>query len=149
MRRLALLIVCAVMPFLAQAGETVPNTLDEAFAALDQLLPPEDRHAFKMATEEKAITRGHMAIGLYIRNEWFRSGKSKLSGKLREAGARSLDDASSMVLTSYWRHLNSKPINLKEQGECYTKWWTEQQRLEKEARAKGENGYGTPTFSCP
>jgi hypothetical protein len=56
---------------------------------------------------------------------------------------------SSMVLTSYWRRLNGKPIELEKQGECFSRWWAEEKRLEKEAHAKGEDTYSTPDFSCP
>ena len=60
-----------------------------------------------------------------------------------------MDDMSDMILTSNWRHLNKKPINLKEQGACYTRWWVERQRLEDEAKAKSKTSYGFPAFDCP
>lgn len=137
------------MPFAAAADGSIPHSLSEAFAALDQHLSSEDRHEFKTQPEGKATTQAHMGVGLYIRNEWFRAGNSKLVGILREAGAKSMDDMSGMVLTSYWRHLNNKPINLKEQGACYTRWWTEQKRIQEQAKAKSETSYGTPNFNCP
>jgi len=99
--------------------------------------------------EREAVVYAHMGVGLYIRNQWFRSGKSPLAGVLHQLGARSLDDASSMVLTSYWRHLNGKPLELEKQGACYQRWGNEQERLQKEAEAKGETSYNLPAFDCP
>lgn len=137
------------MSLVAVADDSVPHSLSDAFAALDQHLSSEDRQKFKNLPESEATTQAHMGVGLYLRNKWFRAGKSKLVGLLSEAGAKSLDDMSGMVLTSYWRHLNNKPINLKEQGACYTKWRTEQKRLQEQAKSGSETSYGTPDFNCP
>lgn len=133
----------------SSASVAAPATLDEAFRALDSLLGPTRRDSFMHTPERGAVVYAHMGIGLYIRNEWFRSGKSPLAGVLHQLGARSLDDASSMVLTSYWRHLNGKPLELEKQGACYQRWGDEQERLEKEAEAKGETSYNLPAFDCP
>jgi hypothetical protein len=127
----------------------IPNTLDQAYGVLDRLLSPADRHAFMSTPEQEAVTRAHMGLGLYIRNKWFRSGKSALPGVLYDFGARSFDDMSGMVLTSYWRHLNGKPIDIEKQGACYRRWFDEEQRLESDAKAKGESSYKLPSFDCP
>jgi len=146
--RLAIVFFCTFAASLASAGE-VPNTLSQAFAALDQQLGSQQQEAFKNTSEAEAVAKAHMSLGLYIRNVWFRSGQSKLTGQLHALGARSLDDMSSVVLTSYWRHLNGKPLKVEEQCACYAKWWQEQQRLESAAKAKGENSYSYPKISCP
>lgn len=133
----------------AASKVAVPNTPDEAFVALDSLLSAQDRRSFMHKPERQAVLDAHFAVGMYIRNYWFRHGGSTLPGVLYRAGARSLDDMSSMVLTSYWRHLNHKPIRLKEQGSCYKRWWREADRLEKEAKAQGRTSWTTPAFECP
>jgi hypothetical protein len=71
---LILLIVSAM----ASADQPVPNTLDEAFTSLDVSLKPEQRLAFMQRPEREAIMEAHFAVGLYIRNQWLRSGKSAL-----------------------------------------------------------------------
>jgi len=131
------------------AADPVPNTLEEAFVVLDQKLSPEARERFRRTPEEEAVTSMHMSLGMYIRNQWFRAGDSKLPGALRAVGARHMDDMSSIILTSYWRHLNGKPLQLEQQGECYRRWWQEQDRLVQAAKSKGEPSYGTPQFTCP
>jgi hypothetical protein len=133
---------------MASASE-VPNTLSEAFVALDRQLTSQQQDAFKNTSEHEAVVTAHMSLGLYIRNAWFRSGQSKLPGQLYALGARSLDDMSSIVLTSYWRHLNGKPLKVEEQCACYARWWREEQRLESAAKAKGEISYSYPSFDCP
>lgn len=149
-----LLLICALSVLTvgiawASAPRAVPNTLDEAFAALDAMLTPPVREEFKKLPEQEATVRAHMSVGLYIRNEWFRHGGSRLPGYLHKLGARALDDMSDMVLTSYWRWLNGQPIRIEEQGACYQRWWKEQQRLKAEAKAKGETSYRMPGFHCP
>jgi hypothetical protein len=142
---LILLIVSAM----ASADQRVPNTLDEAFTSLDVSLKPEQRLAFMQRPEREAIMEAHFAVGLYIRNQWLRSGKSALAKLLHEKGAQSYDDMSSMILHSYWRHLNGKPIQLNEQGACYKRWWLEQQKLMDQSKARGEDSHSTPDFVCP
>jgi hypothetical protein len=124
--------------------------MEEAFRALDSLLGTAQRDAFKRRPEREATAYAHMGTGLYIRNQWFRQGNSPLVGFLAAKGAQSLDDASGMILTSYWRHLNGKPIELEEQGACYARWGAEQNRLIREAEAQHHpDSYDTPDFDCP
>ena len=137
--------LCAVV---AAAG-TVPNKLQEAFASLDASLSPDQRLAFMQRPEREAISKAHFAIGLFIRNQWLRSGKSALTGELQKLGAGSFDDMSSMILASCWRHLHGKPIRLEQQGACYKRWWLAQQNLINEAKAQGRNSYSSPNFDCP
>jgi len=147
--RLVSFLVLPLMTLLAVADERVaPQTLAEAFAALDNALSADERSSFRRKPEAKAVADEHLSLGLMIRNEWLRTKGSRLALELRDAGARSFDDASSMVLRSYWRHLNGLPIELEVQGECYRRWSEEQRRLETEATAKGQSSYASPSFSC-
>lgn len=57
-------------------AEQVPQTLDEAFSALDKLMTNEEKAAFIAANEESATLNEHQfGLGLTIRNEWLRAGK--------------------------------------------------------------------------
>jgi|ERR1700722_3779559 len=143
------LLILLLFGAIVSADQPVPNTLDEAFTSLDGSLKPEERLAFMKRPELEAVTLAHFAVGLYIRNQWLRSGKSTLTSLLLAKGAQSFDDMSAMILTSYWRHLHGKPIQLEEQGACYRKWGLEQQKLIDQAKAKGEDSYSTPDFNCP
>jgi hypothetical protein len=118
------------------ARDGIPDTMEEAYRFLDAKIPPDQREQFKQKTERDAVTDAHFGLGMHIRNYWFRSGKSALPGLLYSLGARDLDDVSSMVLTSYWRYLNNKPIELEQQGAYYKRWWEEQNRLIEDAPQK-------------
>jgi hypothetical protein len=141
----ALVAAIAALAWALSHAESVPNTLPEAFAALDKLLPASERTLFKRAPEREAVARSHMGLGTHMRNRWFRSGGSALPESL---GAQHLDDASSIVLTSYWRHLNGKPLEVERQVDCYRRW-VEQQRLINVAKVNGSASYATPAFTCP
>lgn len=147
-QRAAFLVLLSFVA-VALAYEPIPNTLEEAYRSLDASLKQADRLEFMQRPEREAVLEAHFGVGLYIRNQWLRSGKSALVKVLHEKGAQSFDDMSSMILHSYWRHSNGKPIQLDEQGSCYRKWWSEQQRLIDQAKARGEDSYGSPNFRCP
>jgi hypothetical protein len=116
---------------------------------LDGSLEPEEKLAFMQKPEREAVVEAHFGVGLYIRNQWLRSGKSALAALLADKGAQSFDDMSSMILTSYWRHLHGQAIRLEEQGACYKRWWLEQQKLIDQAKSKGGDSYSGPDFYCP
>lgn len=142
-----LLLVCACN---ANAAErAIPNTLEEAFASLDQSLNAGERRRFMSLPEDEAVTEAHFGLGMYVRNTWFRSGHSGMIKTFLDAGAGSMDDMSSMVLHSYWRYLNGRPVRLQEQGACYVRWWNEQKRLYEQASANKSESYPSPGFSCP
>jgi uncharacterized protein DUF6794 len=123
--------------------------MEEAFAVLDTTLSQAAREQFRNMPVDKAVTHAHMGLGMYIRNEWFRRGRSSLPTKLHSLGARHIDDMSAMVLTSYWRYLNGKPIELERQGACYKRWWTEQERLIELAKRQGSESHEMPDSHCP
>jgi Domain of unknown function (DUF6794) len=124
-----------------------PNTLEDAFQELDRLLPANTKQIFKSKPEQKAVIDAHFGLAMFIRNEWFRSGRSSLPGRLHSLGARSFDDMSDMILRSYWRHLNGTSIDIEKQGACYERWWQKQRRLI--AEAKDKRCHEVPSFSCP
>lgn len=146
--KLIALFLCILAPIIASTSE-VPNTMLQAFSALDKQLGPQKREAFKNTPEAEAVANADMSLGIYMRNVWFRSGHSRLADKLHALGAQSFDDASAVVLASYWRHLNGRPLEIEKQCACYAKWWQEQDQLIAAAKAKGKDSYPIPSFSCP
>jgi hypothetical protein len=141
MRFLSLVLVTALAlvagTSVLNAKDGIPDTMEEAYRFLDAKLPPDQRERFKQMTESEVVASTHFGLGMTIRNYWFRSGKSALPEFLYSLGARDLDDLSSMVLTSYWRYLNNKPIELEKQGAFYKRWWEEQKRLIEDDPQKG------------
>jgi hypothetical protein len=153
MRFLSLVLITALAlvagTSMLNAKDGIPDTMEEAYRFLDAKLPPDQREKFKQMTEREAVVSTHFNLGMYIRNELFYSGKSALPGLLHSLGARHPDDVSGMVLTSYWRYLNNKPIELEKQGADSCRASQKQrERMIENAKKKGETYMG-PDFSCP
>jgi len=128
----------------------VPNSVSEAFANLDGQLSSDERASIAGAkTEDDLIQITHMSLGMYIRNAWFRQGHSKLIEEFHSYGAESLDDVSAMLLWAYWRHLNGMPFDLKVQGECYRRYYLEENQRKELAEAHGSTSYEAPSWDCP
>ncbi|MEO0574362.1 MAG: DUF6794 domain-containing protein [Pseudomonadota bacterium] len=99
-----------------QAADTmedipVPTTVDEAIVALDLVLSDEDKAAIR-ANKEDEMYQYHFGLGMWIRNSWGLWRHSELANFLYEKGLHHPDDMSSVILDSYWRHLNDRPIDL-------------------------------------
>lgn len=105
----------------------IPNNLLECFEQLDKMLSDsEDADWFKATEEEEAISQSHHGLGRWIRNNWgLWSKDSKLYDYLLKLELSHPDDMSSVILTSYHRHLNDKELELDEQIKFYIEYWKE------------------------
>jgi hypothetical protein len=148
---LALVVAVAFVVSSLVAQTTGPNTIEEAFQELDRRLPTDQKEAFKHKRELEAVLDAHFGLGMGIRNEWFRSGRSALPGYLRSLGVRGLDDMSSVVVGAYWRYLNGRPIEIQsyieKQRSCFARLYEEQKLLLAEAKDKPQRGQ--PSYDCP
>lgn len=81
------------------------------------------KYDFKIAPEEVAGTKHHFGLGQGLRN-----GKELWKGSLlrtyfRINGVKHPDDMSSIILTTFHRKLNDKPIKFKQQKKYYKEYW--------------------------
>jgi hypothetical protein len=100
----------------------IPKDLDDCFEDLTKCLIEEDYLAFKSGTE-KQMEGQHHFLGRHLRNDWKLWGESRLAKWFDDKGIHHADDMSGIILTSYWRHLNDKPIELDEQIKYYQDFW--------------------------
>lgn len=107
----------------------IPENLDDCFVQLKKLLKPEDIDKMKAGTEDD-MTQYHFGLGMGMRNGWELWGGSRLAKWFNAQGITHPDDMSGIILDSFWRHLNEKPINLEQQVKYYQDYWKKQ----KEAR---------------
>ena len=94
-----------------------PKNLTECIQMLDKNLKTEDKEYIKTLTEDEFFMESHFTIGMGIRNEWIRSGNPELVTFFLDQGVKHPDDMSAMILTSYYRHLLGKEIDLEGQIE--------------------------------
>ncbi|WP_460484376.1 DUF6794 domain-containing protein [Capnocytophaga sp. HP1101] len=98
-----------------------PKTLTDCLQFLDHQLKKQDKEHIKTLTEEQFFMESHFSLGMTIRNEWIRAGDGELVSFFLDKGVRHPDDMSAIILTSYYRHLLGKNIDLEGQLEEYHK----------------------------
>ena len=104
--------------------EYKPSDLNDAIAYLTCQWSDSDKEEYKTDDEQNAVTKLHMGTGRAIRNDWGLWGKkSKLSKFFKSKGIFHPDDMSAIILTSFHRSLNEKPILFDEQIQYYKDWW--------------------------
>lgn len=69
------------------------------------------KYGFMTLPEDVATGRLHFGFGMWIRNNWGLWRDSKLKHYFLDKGVGHPDDMSSIILTSYHRHLNNKPTD--------------------------------------
>ncbi|MCF8463436.1 MAG: hypothetical protein K9G41_01240 [Flavobacteriales bacterium] len=92
-----------------------PTTLEEAFVYLDDMFDDTSKYTFMVFPEDEATGRLHHGLGTYIRNNWGLWGNSSLKQHFESLGVHHPDNMSGMILTSYHRRLNHKPIDIEGQ----------------------------------
>ena len=100
----------------------IPKNLDECFVQLEKFLKPEEIKKIKDGTEEDMVLY-HFTLGMWMRNNWGLWGDSHLAKWFNTQGITHPDDMSGIIMTSFYRYLNNKPINLKEQIRHYQEYW--------------------------
>ncbi|HTD99936.1 MAG TPA: DUF6794 domain-containing protein [Mucilaginibacter sp.] len=93
-----------------------PKDLNEAIEYFNKTWTIKQKDEFRSKTEQDAVTDLHYSVGLWIRNNWIHGDRDKsLNNYFHKLGVPSVDDVSSIILTSLHRKLNNKPINLQKQ----------------------------------
>jgi Domain of unknown function (DUF6794) len=94
-------------------GVYIPLDLNDALIHLDLKLTENLKAQIKTMTEESFIAESHFGIGLtIIRNGWELWAESRLSHYFNGLGINHPDTMSGIILTSYYRKLTGKPIDL-------------------------------------
>lgn len=102
----------------------VPRNLTDAVNYLDCVWPAKDKEEFKSKDENDATAELHMGTGQGIRNDWgLWEGKNSLYRFFKSKGISHPDDISSIILTSFHRHLNNRQIDLDGQIKYYKDYW--------------------------
>ena len=96
----------------------IPKDLDDCFAELKKMLSKEEVEKMKNGREDD-MSLYHHGLGTWLRNNWGLWSGSRLSKWFNEKGIRHPNNMSGIILVSFWRHLDNKPIKLDEQVELY------------------------------
>lgn len=99
-----------------------PSSLTEALDSLEhELSPAQLAYIRDSASEDMGAV--HMSLGLGIRNTWGLWAHSRLAQYFDSIGVYHPDDMSGIVLTSLWRRLHERPINLDQQVRDAQMYW--------------------------
>ncbi len=93
------------------AAEPIPDTLDTAIETLNRGLSGVDMHAMQVLSEEDAVTFVYRG-GQWLRRHWLDSRDGGLQSELTSAGFDNPDDMADAALTSLWRRLHGRPVDL-------------------------------------
>ena len=113
----------------------IPLDLDDCFVQLERLLKAEDVAAMRAGSEADMIMYHH-GLGTWLRNNWGLWRGSRLSEWFNAHGIQHPDDMSGIILTSFWRHLHDKDVDLPGQISRYRAYWEEQRKYAEEERKR-------------
>lgn len=105
--------------------------LERVICEIDSLIHPDVRDSIRLNNEEY-VDDLHMSLGMWVRNKWLRGHNpdTLLSNYFIDMGIRHPDDMSSIILTSYHRKMNNKPIELEAQVQYYLDYWEKEKMRE-------------------
>jgi hypothetical protein len=126
----ALLASCVLMGgpgVRADAGQVspppaLPASLTEALDSLERRLSP-PQLAFIRDSAGEDMGAFHMTLGLTLRNRWGLWAGSRLAQYFNSVGIYHPDDMSGIILTSLWRRLHGRPIDLARQVREAQAYW--------------------------
>ena len=133
----AIIIVNPTLDDNSPTGYYIPFDLDGCFLQMDKMLSQDFIEMFRTG-EEEDLFEYHFTLVLWIRNNWALWGESQLKDYFNSFEIYHPDDMSSIIITSYYRYLNDKPINLTEQIEYYIEYWKNIEEEEIENRELDE-----------
>jgi hypothetical protein len=117
-----LLSICFSDSFAVHKRPYIPSDLNECLAYLDSTITPSNLDTL-VRWNEQDMSRAHMGLGLWMRNNWGLWKGSRLSEWFNKHNIWHPDDMSGIILTSYWRHIHNQPIELDAQIGEYIEYW--------------------------
>ena len=94
-------------------GVYIPQDLAECFQELNKKTSEESRRKFKAMPEAEAATKLHFSLGRWIWYNWSLFEGSRLSVYLNKVGVHHPEDMAKLIIISYHRYLNKKPLEVK------------------------------------
>lgn len=104
-------------------GVYIPKDLKDSFSQINILWSDSVKIKVKAMKESDFVNNSHFGFGMWMRNNWGLWKGSRLFRYLNEKGLNHPDDMSSVILTSYHRHLNNRNLKLRNQIKGYKDYW--------------------------
>ena len=105
-------------------AQPAPENLNEVFQFLDNDWSIVRKTHFKNLSESNATASEHFGMGLWIRNTWIRGDRNPpLVKYFHSIGLYRPDDISSVIMLSYHRKLNQRPLGVENQIKEHQAYW--------------------------
>ncbi len=105
-----------------KTGVYIPKDLEDSFKELDKMLSKELKDTIRRGKESQ-MSEHHFGLGLWLRNNWGLWQGLRLAQWFNKQGIFHPDDMSAIILDSYWRRSNKKPLELAKQIKHYQDYW--------------------------
>jgi len=99
-------------------GVYIPEDMGDAFLQLNKLIDKDSKEKFQSAPEDVAVRKLHFSFGRWMIYNWQFYDGPRLSHSLKQLGIHHPDDMASVLIRTYHRYLNKKPLNIKDQVEA-------------------------------
>jgi len=102
----------------------IPRNLNEALMYLNRVLSTKEKNTFKNKSENDATADLFYSTGLWMRNTWLRGNRAPdLIKYFNSIGIYNPEDMSAIILVSFHRQLNNKPLAVENQVKPYLAYW--------------------------
>ena len=95
-----------------QFGNYVPSDIYDAHTYLEQNLPEKELKRIRDMKSDEEMIVYHHGLGMGLRNQWGLWGGSRLSRYFHEMGIDQPDDMTGIILTTFWRKLQNRPLDV-------------------------------------
>ncbi len=96
-------------------GVYIPSDLEDAFSELSRLSSTEGLATFKASPEDSIRRKLHFGLGRWILINWGLEDGSRISAYMKNKGVTVPDDMVEVIILTWHRHLNDRPLRIQEE----------------------------------
>ncbi|MBO4232603.1 MAG: hypothetical protein J5862_05150 [Bacteroidales bacterium] len=127
----------------------IPVDLPDCMRQLDSILAPENKKLIQSMEENELLPRTHLALGMWIRNNWGLWAGSRLATYFYKQGIQHPDDMSGMILCCYYHYVKGENVNYRQmlrKGRQQEKRWAK--KLKKERQREDDDWEYIERYEC-
>lgn len=102
-------------------GQYIPKNLEDALLELDKRMEEDAMETFKNLSEEEAHRKAFFSFGRWIMVKWGMEDGSRLTEYFRQQQIGVVEDMTRIIMISYHRKLNQKPLDTESLFQTYRK----------------------------
>lgn len=120
----------------------IPVDLPDCMRQLDSILTPENKEWILSVEEKDFLARTHLALGIWIRNNWGLWAGSHLATYFDEQEIHHPDDMSGVILRCYYHYIRGEKVNyqrlLREERHKEKQWAKENEKNRQKSKERWE-----------